>query len=114
LGHQKVNGKIRVLSNFATQEDVDNCCHEIVVFCHPIYSKLKNNIKTLREAKARLVLPPNEKHMLLVDNKGETLAEIWDYKLRQSIESGETNLSTSKLVQELYEHALWQTSGYRV
>jgi hypothetical protein len=38
---------------------------------------------------------------------GDTVvAEVWDYKLRKSIENGEIDLKTSKITKALHDHAL--------
>jgi len=44
--------------------------------------------------------------MLLLDGN-TVLAEGWDYRLRASIESGETDLKTSNITEMLYENWRW-------
>ena len=60
-------------------------------------------MKTLVAKNIRLVLPEDKPHMLLMDGD-EILAEVHDHKLRRSIESGETDLKKSKVVEELIDH----------
>lgn len=49
-------------------------------------------------SKFRFHLPEGERHILLVDERGIILGEVWDYKLRASIESGETDPTSRTLI----------------
>ena len=57
-------------------------------------------------SKLRIYLPEGEPHMLLIDESGIVVAEVWDYRLRASIESGETDPASVPLTEALASSAV--------